>query len=60
MILKILYEDKRMEEMTIKRFSDISTHKVNFYYYEKPFDEHGKGSCVNREMVRCIEVENDR
>ena len=56
MKLQILYTDNTYQEITIKRFSDISTHKANSYYYEQPYDEHGKGTCINRERVCCIEV----
>lgn len=59
MKLQILYTDNTFQEITIKRFSDISTHKANFYYYEKPNDERGQGTCINREQVCCVEVEND-
>lgn len=54
--LKILYEDDRMEEKIITRFSDISTHKSNFYYYEEQYDERGQGTCVKRDVVKCIEI----
>ncbi len=57
MKLQILYTDNTFQEITIKRFSDISTHKANFYYYEKPNDERGKGTSINREQVCCVEVE---
>lgn len=56
MILKILYKDKRIEEIPITRFSDISTHKTNLYYYEKYYDESGKGTCIKREDVDCVEI----
>ncbi len=56
MKLQILYTDKTYQEITIKRFSDISTHEANFYYYEKHGDEQGKGTCINREQVCCVEV----
>lgn len=58
MILKILYTDKTIEEIEIKRFSDLSTHKSNFYYYEYYYDEKGKGTMISRDKVACIEVVN--
>lgn len=54
--LKILYKNDRTEEKIITRFSDISTHKSNFYYYEEPCDEYGKGTCVKRDDVKCVEI----
>lgn len=56
MIMKILFKDKTKKTITIKRFSDLSTHKSNFYYYEEPYTEHGKGVCISRDNVDCIEV----
>lgn len=54
--LKILYEDDRMEEKIITRFSDLSTHKSSFYYYEEQYDERRQGTCVKRDDVKCVEI----
>lgn len=56
MKLQILYTDNTFQEIIIKRFSDVSTHKSNFYYYEEPNDEHGKVTCIRRNLVKCVEV----
>lgn len=61
MKLQILYTDDTFQEIIIKRFSDVSTHKSNFYYYEELNDERGKGTCIRRNLVKCVEViQNDR
>lgn len=54
--LKILYKDEHLVEKIITRFSDLSTHKSNFYYYEEPYDDRGKGTGVKRDDVKCVEI----
>ena len=56
MHLYILYNDDNMEHHVITRFSDISTKKSRFYYYEKPNDEYGKGTTFRREDIKCFEI----
>ena len=53
--LRLLFKDDHTEEHTVKRVSDLSTHKSQFLYYEKPYDEHGKGTCVRRDDLLCFE-----
>lgn len=54
--LEILYKDNRIDEKVITRFSDLSTHESSFYYYEEPNDERGKGTCIKRDDVKCVEI----
>ena len=42
MTLKIFYTDKAPETIKVKRFSDLSTHLTDYYYFEKPYKS-GKG-----------------
>lgn len=53
--LTLLYEDKTVEGIVVKRFSDLSRTKSKFLYYEKPYDLPGKGTCVERDKVACFE-----
>lgn len=55
--LEILYTDKTVETITVKRVSNISA-KSDFFYYEKPNDERGKGTCIKKEKIDCWEVTN--
>lgn len=54
--LEILYKDNRIDEKVITRFSDLSTHESRFYYYEESNDERGKGTCIKRDDVKCVEI----
>lgn len=45
--LEILYKDKTIDTITVKRVSNISA-KSDFFYYEKPNDERGKGTCIKK------------
>lgn len=56
MYLYIAYIDGKTDVIEVKRFSDLSTHKSEFYYYEKPGDDWGKGTAVPKSEVLCIEV----
>ncbi len=56
MHLYILYNDNRLEHHVISRFSDLSTAKSKFYYYEKPSDDYGKGTTFKREEIVCFEI----
>ena len=56
MHLYILYNDNRFEHQIISRFSDLSTTKSRFYYYEKPGDDYGKGTTFKREDIQCFEI----
>jgi hypothetical protein len=42
MYLYIAYTDGRTEVIQVARFSDLSTHKSGFYYYETMVDAWGK------------------
>lgn len=57
MNLKILFNDNSKKEIKVKRFSDISTEKSKYYYYEQMNDIPGKGTCISRSTVKCIEIE---
>ena len=56
MHLYILYDDNHLEHHVISRFSDLSTSKSKFYYYEKPSDEYGKGTTFRRKDISCFEI----
>ena len=58
MYLYIAYIDGRIETIPIKMFSDLSTHKSDYYYYEKLGDDWGKGTTIKKSDVLCIEVCN--
>ncbi len=53
--LEILYKDKTIDTITVKRVSNISA-KSDFFYYEKPNDERGKGTCIKKDKIECWEV----
>lgn len=56
MYLYIAYTDGRTEVIQVVRFSDLSTHKSDFYYYETMIDAWGKGTCIKKSDVLCIEI----
>lgn len=58
MYLYISYLDGRVDTIEVKRFSDLSTHKSDYYYYEKLGDIWGKGTTIPKSEVLCIEVCN--
>lgn len=53
--LEILYKDKTVETITVKRVSNIAA-TSDFFYYEKPNDERGKGTCIKKDKIECWEV----
>lgn len=60
MYLYIAYIDGRTEVIQVTRFSDLSTHKSGFYYYETMIDAWGKGTCIKKEDVLCVEIVSHR
>jgi hypothetical protein len=60
MYLYIAYTDGRTEVIQVERFSDLSTNKSGFYYYETMIDACGKGTCIKKEDVLCVEVVSNR
>lgn len=56
MYLYIFYFDDSVDIIEVKRFSDLSTHKSDYYYYEKFGDAWGKGTTIPKSEVLCIEV----
>ena len=54
--LYVLFHDGRMSRFVVKRFSDLFTDKSRFYYYEFYSDAPGKGTCIPRDSVRCVEL----
>ena len=52
----IVYKTGETEVLRIKRFSDLSTDKSDFYYYETDLDAWGQGTCVKKSDVLCIEI----
>jgi hypothetical protein len=60
MYLYIAYTDGRTEVIQVERFSDLSTHKSGFYYYETMIDAWGKGTCIKKEDVLCVEIVSNR
>ena len=60
MYLYIAYTDGRTEVIQVERFSDLSTHKSGFYYYETMIDAWGKGTCIKKEDVLCVELVSHR
>jgi hypothetical protein len=60
MYLYIAYIDGRTEVIQVERFSDLSTHKSGFYYYETMIDAWGKGTCIKKEDVLCVEIVSHR
>lgn len=57
MTLKILFNDNTEKNIIIKRFSDLSTAKSKYYYYEQMHDIQGQGTTISRNIVKCIEIE---
>lgn len=53
--LEIMYKDKTLDTITVKRVSNLSA-KSDFFYYEKPGDEHGQGTCIKKDKIECWEV----
>ena len=60
MYLYIAYTDGRTEVIQVERFSDLSTNKSGFYYYETMIDAWGKGTCIKKEDVLCVEIVSHR
>lgn len=56
MHLYIYFADEHVEKHLVTRFSDLSQTKSQFYYYEEPGDEPGKGKTFRREDIQCFEV----
>ena len=56
MHLYIYFVDEHVEKHLVTRFSDLSQTKSQFYYYEEPGDEPGKGKTFRREDIQCFEV----
>ena len=56
MHLYIYFADEHVEKHLVTRFSDLSQTKSQFYYYEEPNDEPGKGKTFRREDIQCFEV----
>lgn len=60
--LRILFTNGKTKEITVKMFNYSSTDEPPIYYYERPFDEWGKGTIIPGDDVRCfscdIESEN--
>ena len=56
MYLYIAYIDGRTEVKEVRMFSDLSTAKSDFYYYEQTGDGWGKGTTIKKSDVLCIEV----
>lgn len=56
MHLYICFADEHVEKHLVTRFSDLSQTKSQFYYYEEPGNEPGKGKTFRREDIQCFEV----
>ena len=56
MHLCIVYKNGETEVIRVKRFSDLSTDKSDFYYYEQEHDFWGQGTCVRKDEILCIEI----
>jgi hypothetical protein len=56
MYLCIADIDGRTTVIEVKRFSDLSTSKSDYYYYEEPSDAWGKGTCIRKSDILCIEL----
>ena len=56
MYVCFVYKTGETEVLRIKRFSDLSTDKSDFYYYEQEHDFWGKGTCVRKDEILCIEI----
>lgn len=56
MHLYIYFADEHVEKHMVTRFTDLSQTKSQFYYYEEPSDEPGKGKTFRREDVQCFEL----
>lgn len=52
----IAYKNGETKVLRIKRFSDLSTDKSDFYYYEEDLDAWGQGTCIKKADVLCIEI----
>ena len=50
------YKNGETKVRRIKRFSDLSTDKSDFYYYEEDSDAWGQGTCVKKSDILCIEI----
>ncbi len=56
MYLYVLFQDNTVGKYRVKRFSDLSQQKSNFYYYEEQYDEKGKGKTIPRANIKCFEL----
>lgn len=56
MYVCFVYKTGETEVLRIKRFSDLSTDKSDFYYYEQEHDFWGQGTCVRKDEILCIEI----
>ena len=56
MHLYILFADGHVEKHMVTRFSDLSQTKSQFYYYEEPHNERGKGKTFRRDEIECFEL----
>lgn len=52
----IVYKNGETEVIKIKRFSDLSTDKSDFYYYETDHDFWGEGTTVRKSDILGIEI----
>ena len=56
MHLYIYFADEHVEKHMVTRFTDLSQTKSQFYYYEEPHHEPGKGKTFRRDEIKCFEV----
>ena len=56
MHLYIYFVDEHVEKHMVTRFTDLSQTKSQFYYYEEPHHEQGKGQTFRRDEIKCFEV----
>ena len=56
MYLYILFVDGRIEKHLVKRFSDLSQTKSQYYYYEEVNDQKGHGKKFLRNEIKCFEI----
>jgi hypothetical protein len=56
MHLYIYFADEHVEKHMVTRFTDLSQTKSQFYYYEEPHHESGKGKTFRRDEIKCFEV----
>ena len=54
--LYIYFADEHVEKHMVTRFTDLSQTKSQFYYYEEPHHESGKGKTFRRDEIKCFEV----